>query len=93
MNLQQYKFIFYILIIASLPIAGYVIMRGLSYTFFTSTENAIWLAIFMVLIIVIGLVVPYLMLKLWFHAAHLRDKHEKDISLKDLPKDANTFKK
>jgi len=43
--------------------------------------------IFSVIMIAIGLIVPYLMLKLVAHEAHRRDSRESEMNLKDIPKD------
>ena len=70
-------------------VVGYAVMHWLVLASPTGANN-IFIAIgLMLAIIAIGLVVPYLMLKSGFHAAHLQNPQEKELELKDLPKDAD----
>ena len=40
-----------------------------------------------IILIAVGLLTPYLMLKLALHVAHLKNRNEKELHLKDLPRD------
>jgi hypothetical protein len=77
-----------IALIVLLPTVGYGLMHFLIYVF-PMSETSTWShIIYTVILIALGLTIPYFMLKALFSAAHRqnpRDEHE--LHLKDLPKD------
>ena len=78
------------LLIASIPLAaigGYVAMRVLFYFFPIQEGTGLDHAILTLAIIIIGLWVPYWILKAGAAAAHLLNWKEKIFRLKDIPKD------
>jgi hypothetical protein len=84
--MRRQKFITIVALIALLPVIGYGIMHLSVYLLPVSEENLWGDMAFTVLLITLGLAIPYWMLKLGFHGAHMRNPEEKDINLNDLPK-------
>lgn len=69
-----------------LPFIGYGVM--LMTTYIPMSESSMGNHfIFTVLLIVLGLAIPYWMLKMLFHAANIRNPHEKHMHLSDIPED------
>ena len=67
--------------------AGYTVMYLLTYTVPMGHTSGFNQALYAFVLIIIGLAVPYWILKLVLHEAHKRDSSEKEITLKDIPKD------
>jgi hypothetical protein len=66
---------------------AYVLTYGWAEYMPLSQQNSWYHGLFYLVVIAVLLVAPYLVLKLVFHVAHLSDRHEKEISLKDISKD------
>jgi uncharacterized membrane protein YqjE len=65
---------------------GYAVMHLLVYVLPLSQNTTGMNAVFTVIIIALGLSVPYWMLKFGIHQARMHDPREKEMTLKDLPK-------
>lgn len=80
----------HILLMALVPamaVAGFLIMYALVHEFSLDSGANFGAALLMLLLIVIGLGVPYMMLKLGVHeAGKVRDQNEKELNIKDIPK-------
>ncbi len=76
--------VFAIAAVIAMPLLGFALMRVLTVIPMseTSTGNHY---LFTVLIYLLGLAIPFFMLKLLFHAAHLRNPEEKQMHLADIP--------
>lgn len=70
-----------------LPVLGYFAMRLLPEMFSMGEGSTGSHLLVTVLIIAIGLAVPYWMLKAFIHQAHEYDPAETEFDLKDIPKD------
>lgn len=70
-----------------LPVVGYGIMHMLVYVL-PMSGPAVWADfLFTLLLIALGLSIPYWMLKIGFHYAHTQNSDEKELNIKDIPKD------
>jgi hypothetical protein len=70
-----------------IPLLGYGAMRVLTHILPVGDDNVL-IQLFVTLVIIgMGLVVPYWMLKTGVHEAHRLDPREREITLADLPKD------
>lgn len=76
-----------IAVIALLPLLGYGLTYGLNIAAPMSEGGMSYHVLFILLIIVMGLGVPYWMMKLLSRAAHVQNPQEKEFQLSDLPKD------
>lgn len=70
-----------------IAVVGYAIMHLTVYVLPMSEDSVFIDLAFTLFIIALGLVVPYWMLKFSIHQVHLRHPEEREIELKDLPKD------
>lgn len=77
--------------IAAVFVISYAIAHGLVLLYPPSEQNAGFHAILTLLLILILLAAPYFALKLMSHAAHLKNPEEKEIHLRDFPKDKKQF--
>ena len=84
---RRNKHFWFVVIAAAIPFVGYGIMHGLTYLFPMSEDTPYTHLFYTVILIALGLLIPYWMLKTGIHAAHLRDPGEKELQLKDIPKD------
>ena len=82
---KKYKIFLFGLLIFALPVIGYVISRGVIYTLPMNNNAAVIIGGLITTALLLG--VPYLMLKILFHNAHL-DNGERELALKDLPQNA-----
>lgn len=73
--------------IIALPIIGYGISYAMVQVFPMSEQGDILRALFVFLIILLLLAVPYFMLKLSMHVAHKNNPREREMYLADMPKD------
>ncbi len=80
------RFWFYLALAAGVALAGSALMYGAVFTV-PMQGNVIGPLAVTLFIIFAGLTVPYWVLKLSVHAAHERDPREKEVRLKDIPKD------
>jgi hypothetical protein len=85
--MRRRRYIYIVALIVLIPLVGYALMHALAYIVPMSEHNVGANLIFTVTLIALGLLIPYWMLKLGFHKAHMRDPAEKDFHLGDLPKD------
>lgn len=76
-----------IALIIAIPLIGYGIMHLLVYVVPVSEDNVFSNFFYTAIVIVLGLGIPYAMLKLLFHAANLKNRREKPLRLQDIPKD------
>lgn len=74
-------------LIPILAVAGYAVMHGLIYALPVSENNTTVNILFTCFIIAMGLAIPYFMLKIGMHEAHLQNPDEKELRLRDIPKD------
>ncbi len=72
-----------------IPVVGYGIMQMLVYLFPMSEQSYVSHFMMTLAIIALGLVVPYWMLKGSFHVAHLNNSDERELHLRDLPKNGD----
>jgi hypothetical protein len=82
------RFVFFLVLAAAVALAGSAVMYGAVFTA-PLAENTKGVTPYLVtlFIIAVGLAAPYWVLKLSVHAAHERDPREKEVALKDIPKD------
>jgi hypothetical protein len=81
------KFIAIVAGISFVALAGYGIMYLLTYAIPMTENTTLNHLLFTVILIALGLTIPYWMLKLLFDAARMRNPHEKNLHLSDIPKD------
>lgn len=75
-----------ILIIAAIPVIGFSAMYGTAH-FLSVSDSAISSAVITLLLIAIGVGVPFWMLKFGFHEARMRNpRDEAELHLSDIPK-------
>lgn len=75
-------------LIVLIPTVGYGVMHVLVYLFPMSETSTISHITYTLILIALGLVIPYAMLKALFSAAHRQNpRQEKELHLEDLPKD------
>jgi hypothetical protein len=85
---MSFKHAYLISIFILLPLLGYGAMRLIVYLFGgTDGTNIFFLIMMGLAVVLIGLTVPYLMLKTTFLDAHVWNREEKEIKLSDIPKD------
>jgi hypothetical protein len=85
--MRRYVFIFIVLAILT-PVIGYAMMHGAAHLIPMSSDGTASQILLAVLIIGIAITVPYLMLKASFFSAHAQNpRKEKELNLKDIPKD------
>jgi len=87
---QKIKFDIILLVIIAIPVIGYGIMHGLAFVIPLSEGQegeSIGPIFYNMILIILGLLIPYVMLKLLFKAAHMRNPQEKEFHIEDLPKD------
>lgn len=72
-------------LILLLGAGGWFVMYSL-VDMISPTDTSLNYALFSLLLVAIGLTVPYFILKLVAHEAHRRDGREKEMNLKDIPK-------
>lgn len=85
--MKRFKIVAAIIFIPIVVVAGYFIMEALMRIL--PMESLLGSSLILMLIILIGLAVPYWIIKAGFFAAHLNNRNEKNIHLDDLPKDAD----
>lgn len=73
-----------------IPAAGYGIMHLLAYAVPLDQDSTGMHLLVTLAIIALGLMVPYWMLKAGFFRAHLRNRDEDELHLRDLPKDGHS---
>ena len=76
-----------LLTLAVLPLTGYGVIYGLAHTPPLSEQTPFYWGLFTLFAIALLLAIPYGILKLIGHAAHLQNPQEKELKLSDLPKD------
>lgn len=76
-----------ILTIILLPILGYGVTHYVTETLSLTGDEMLTLVLLYAAMIAILLTIPYLMLKLLFHQAHLENPDEVELKMKDIPKD------
>ena len=79
-------------VVIILPIAGYSIAYGLTLVAPMGASSTFYHLFYTVLVIAIGLGVPYWMLKLVSRVAHGVNTEEKEMQLDDIPKDKDQMK-
>lgn len=91
--MYAYRHIFYILLIPAIFIGGYALMHGLAYVLPLSEENEATQWFYPVFITLFALAIPFWMLKAGFHKAKMDNPQEKELHLKDLPKEKDALEK
>ena len=76
-----------VLIVIALPVVGYAVAHGLTFVFPPSQYGSLYYGFLTVFFAVILLAVPYWMLKLGSRARHDANPKERELTLKDIPKD------
>ena len=84
---KQTKIALIVALIVLVVLVGFAVMRTAIYAIPQSGGDAVNHTVYTVLLIALGLAVPYWMVKLLFHAAHVRNPQEKEVGLKDIPDD------
>jgi len=74
-------------IIIALPVVAFGLTYGLNLIAPLTGSVDIYSAFFMLMMIIVGVGVPFLMLKLMSNAAHIHNPDEKVIEMRDIPKD------
>ncbi len=82
---KRSKIVMFGILILALPVMGYAISRGVIYALPMYNDAAIIVGGIITAMLLLG--APYLMLKALFHNAHL-DRGERELELKELPKNA-----
>ena len=83
----------FLLIIAFVGFFGLGAMYMLTYLLPVMEHNSLNYGLFAIAIIAFGLTVPYLMLKLGLHEAHLKNPKERELRLADIPKEQQQLKR
>ena len=81
------KYISNLALLVLLPIIGATVMYALIFAFNKAPDSTLAAGVYSVIIIFLGLAVPYWMLKAFSVAAHEWNPREKELHLVDLPKD------
>lgn len=76
-----------IVLIVLIPVVGYGLMHGLTYAFPMSEDSFISHFFFTVILIALGLLTSYGILKALSSAVHTQNPREKEFHLKDIAKD------
>lgn len=76
----------HIAFIIALPVIGFTGMYMFVYILPLS-DNVLIQIFYTLVLIALGLAIPYWILKLGIHEAHLANPEEKELELKDVPKD------
>lgn len=85
---KSFEYGFMALLILCIPAAVFVGMYYLlTFFFFPLVDNEVGHTIYYAALITLGLAVPYFSLKMGMHYARLANPHEKELKLKDIPKD------
>lgn len=71
----------------TIVLVGAGAMYWLIYAFPMDDESMVLHTVYAVVMIVLGLAIPYWVLKLGIHRAHLQNPQEKEMELSDIPKD------
>ena len=87
--MNKNKYLFLILSIPVIAIMGYFLMHMMVYVLPLSERSYGSYITVTLLIIALGLFVPYWMMKAGFKGAETNDPHETSIELNDIPKDQN----
>lgn len=85
-SMKIWKVIFFVIAVPAIAVVGYGIMQALVYMLPMQGASSGIYALVSILIIALGLIVPYLMLKAGFAGAHINNPSEKSLDLKDIPK-------
>lgn len=89
--INKFGFIPSILMIFILPLVGYIAMHGGAYVI--TYLNEFYYYLYTAFLLILLLFIPYGMLKFLFHAMHIKNHSEKELNLKDLPKQARKINK
>lgn len=79
--------IFAIIILLLIPVVGFGAMRWTHLFVPLSEGGTSTYILYTVILIALGLLIPYGIMKLLFHSAHLKNSSEKELRMEDLPKD------
>lgn len=74
-------------VIVVLPVLAFGLSYGLNHVVPLSDDNGIYSGVFQLMMVLIGIGIPFVMLKLLSKASHELDPHEKIIELMDIPRD------
>lgn len=74
-------------LIAVILLVGTAAMYWLIYALPVSSGSVWAYVVYTVALIALGLAIPYWVLKLGMHSAHLNNTDEKEMNLSDIPKD------
>ena len=85
------RILLFIALLGIIPAVGYGIMHALAFMLPMSETSTFSHITFTVILIALGLLVPYAMLKSLGAAAHEQNQNEKSFTLSDLPKDKQQF--
>ncbi len=77
------KYIFIIALAIAAPVVGYLVM----YAIPISETNIFYHVAYTIILTLLGLCIPYLMLKFAMHGAHIRNPQEHELEISDIPKD------
>jgi hypothetical protein len=86
------KYFSMVALVVLLPIVGSTIMYFSIYAVPMTDHPSYRYVVYTALVIALGLLVPYFMLKAFSIAAHQWDPREKELHMKDLPKDKDQAK-
>lgn len=82
-----------VLVIIALPILGYVLTYGMNLIMPMSEHGTGYHLALVIAIFAMGMLVPYFMIKLLSRAGHLVDPQEKEVRMRDIPKDKDDFER
>jgi hypothetical protein len=77
----------------AIPFLGALAMHLLIYLIPMSEKTTLQHALYSITLTLLGLAIPFWMLKALFSAAHTRNRHEKEFTLRDIPKDKDELAK
>jgi hypothetical protein len=89
MNKQKYASMVALTLL--LPVVGALIMYGLIFAFPMGEDAMISHIVYTIIIITLGLLVPFGFLKAFSIAAHEWDSNEQELHLEDMPKDKEQY--
>ena len=84
--MKNWEKILMVISILLIPLIGYAIMHALVYILPVSASHNMQLLV-TIMIIALGLCIPYWMIKAGFHKAHLTNPQESELELRDIPKE------
>ncbi len=86
-GMEKNRYLWWIVFAAAIPAVGYGVMHLLVYVLPMAETSTGSHVVYTIILIGLGLAVPYWMLKAGIHAAHKHNPQERELHLSDVPKD------